>query len=60
MGEACGESDDQGQEGEGDNSDDEQGTAREVAPRPVGEVRPGKRLWVFLRVDRSGHGSVTR
>ena len=60
MGEACGESDDQGQESEGGNSDDEQGAAREVAPRPIGEVRPGKCSWVFLRVDGSGHGFVTR
>lgn len=60
MGEAYGESDDQGQEGKGGNSDDEQGAAREVAPRPVEAVRPGKRLWVFLRVDGSGHGFATR
>ena len=60
MGEAYGESNDQGQEGKGGNSDDEQGAAREVAPRPVGAVKLGKHMWVFLRVDGSGHGFTMR
>ena len=44
MGKAYGKADDQGQEGKGGSGDDEEGAAREVAPRLVRAVRPRKHL----------------